>query len=63
MNSLTFRGSVLWNSLLIKFKKCKFLQELCLKKLPCTYLALAQHVKHKQFRLPAVLFLNFNIYV
>ena len=28
MNSRNFRGSVLWNNLPIKFKKCKFLQEL-----------------------------------
>ena len=33
INSLTFRGSVLWNSLPIKFKKCKFLQELFFNKL------------------------------
>ena len=44
INSLSFRGSVLRNSLPIKFKKCKFLQELCFNKLllkqsenlPCT---------------------------
>ena len=44
INSLTFRGSVLWNNLPIKFKKCKFLQERCFNKLllkrsenlPCT---------------------------
>ena len=45
INSLTFRESVLWNSLVpIKLKKCKFLQELCFTKLlltqseslPCT---------------------------
>ena len=28
INSLNFRGSVLWTNLLIRFKKCKFLQEL-----------------------------------
>ena len=27
------------------------------------YYALAQHIKHKEFWLPVVLFLNFNIYV
>ena len=27
INSLNFRGSVLWNNRPIKFKKCKFLQE------------------------------------
>ena len=41
INSLNFRGSVLWNNLPIKFKKRKFLQEfkLLLKEsenLPCT---------------------------
>ena len=46
-NSLTFRESVLWNSLSIKFKKCKFLQEFYFNKLllkqcenlPCTFSA------------------------
>ena len=34
INSLTFRGSVLWNSLVpVKLKKCRFLQELCFNKL------------------------------
>ena len=33
INPLTFRGSVLWNNLPIKFKKCKFLQERCSNKL------------------------------
>ena len=64
INSLTFRGSVLWNSLPIKFKKCKFLQEFKpLLKQSETFRALAQRVKHKEFWLPVVLFLNFNIYV
>ena len=44
INSLNFRGSVLWNNLPIKLKECKSLQEfkLLLKQsgnLPCTYSA------------------------
>ena len=44
INSLNFRGSVLWNNLPIKLKECKSLQEfkLLLKQsgnLPCTCLA------------------------
>ena len=62
---IKFQGSVLSNSLPIKFLKCKFLQELCFNKLLLkkvkTYRALAQRVKHKEFWLPVVLFLDFNI--
>ena len=47
INSLNFRGSVSRNSLSIKFKKCKFLQEF----------------KLLEFWLPVVLFFNFNISV
>ena len=48
ISSLNFRGSVLWNSLPIKFKKCKFLQEFKpLLKQSETYRA--QCVKHKEF--------------
>ena len=55
INSLNFRGSVLWNNLQIKLKEYKSLQEfkLLLKQsgnLPYTYLSV-------------MLFLNFNIYV
>ena len=44
INSLNFRGSVLWNNLLIKLKGCKSLQEfnLLLKQsgnVPCTWSA------------------------
>ena len=64
ISSLNFRGSVLWNSLPIKFKKCKFLQELkLLWKQSETYCALAQRVKLKEFSLPVVLFWNLNFYV
>ena len=64
ISSLNFRGSVLWNSLPIKFKKCKFLQEFKpLLKQSETFRALAQRVKHKEFWLPVVLILNFNFYV
>ena len=70
INSLTFRGSVLWNSLPIKFKNVNFyfaltnfaLTSYCSSKVKI-YRALAQSVKHKEFRLPVVLFLNFNIHV
>ena len=46
-------------------KKFKFLQDLCFNKLLLsnvkTCRALAQRVKHKEFWLPVVLLLNFNI--
>ena len=64
ISSLNFRGSVLWNSLPIKLKKCRFLQEFkLLLKESETHRALAQRVKQKEFWLPPVLFLNFNFYV
>ena len=57
INSLTLRGSVLWNSLPIKLKKCLFLQELCIHKAKWK---LAVHLlsvlKHKEFWLSVVLF-------
>ena len=63
ISSLNFRGSVLWNNLPIKLKECKSLQELnlLLSKVE-TYSTLSQRVKHKEFWLSVVLFLNFNIY-
>ena len=64
INSLNFKGRVFWNNIPIKFKKFKFLQKFKpLLEQNKNFRVPAQRVKHREFWLLVVLFLNFNIYV